>query len=59
MASAVAEKQLKQIPHGGRLVDLKLNKEDLNEVIESCDRTIELSHRGACDVELLSNGQVH
>lgn len=56
MAAAVAEKQLKQTPHGGKLVDLTLRKEDWEEAIDSCNTATELSDRGACDVELLANG---
>lgn len=56
MAAAVAEKQLKQTPHGGNLVDLVLGKEERDEAKRSCNAALELSDRGACDVELLSNG---
>lgn len=56
MAAAVAEKQLKQTPHGGELVDLTLRKEDWEKAIDSCNTATELSDRGACDVELLANG---
>lgn len=56
-AAAVAEQQLKQTPHGGKLVDLFL--EDLKKrdaAIEACNLVIEVGDRGACDVELLGNG---
>lgn len=56
MAAAVAEEQLKQTPHGGQLINLVLQKEQRDEAIQSCNTSLELSHRGACDVELLSNG---
>lgn len=56
MAAAVAEKQLKQTPHGGKLVDLTLRQEDWEQAIDSCTMSTELSDRGACDVELLANG---
>ena len=45
-------------PHGGKLVDLLVkDKKEAAELVAACGgRTIELSDRGACDVELLTVG---
>jgi len=46
-----------QTPHGGVLVDLMVESPKKEELIAACeDRTIECSHRNACDVELLCVG---
>ena len=47
-----------QTPHGGQLVDLMVETPaKKEELIAACEgRTIECSHRNACDVELLCVG---
>ena len=55
LAAAVAEKQLQQ-PHGGKLVDLMLPESQRQSAIDACTKTVELSDRNACDVELLTTG---
>jgi len=55
---AVAQQQqpammVKQVPHGGTLVDLFTEDKS---VAESADFTIELNDRQSCDVQLLCNG---
>ena len=45
-----------QAPHGGQLVDLMLPESQKQAAINSCNATIDLSDRGACDVELLVVG---
>lgn len=47
-------------PHGGALVDLMVkDKKEAADLVKACGgRTIELSDRGACDVELLTVGRV-
>jgi sulfate adenylyltransferase len=52
---SVAEGQL-QAPHGDKLVDLMVPEDQKAAVIASCTKTMELSDRNACDVELLSVG---
>ncbi|KAK2080826.1 hypothetical protein QBZ16_000680 [Prototheca wickerhamii] len=43
-------------PHGGELVDLMVDAGEREELILSCTRSVELSDRNACDVELLMVG---
>jgi sulfate adenylyltransferase len=43
-------------PHGGKLVNLMLAEDQKQAAIDSCTKTIELSDRNACDVELLIVG---
>jgi sulfate adenylyltransferase len=43
-------------PHGGKLIDLMLPEGEKAAAAASCTRTIELSDRNACDVELLTVG---
>lgn len=45
-----------QQPHGGKLVSLFAAVEDRAAIIKSATKTMELSDRNACDVELLSIG---
>lgn len=47
-----------QTPHGGNLVDLMVADGDKETVAASATKTIELSDRNACDVELLTVGYV-
>jgi sulfate adenylyltransferase len=54
---ATTERKL-QTPHGGHLVDLLVAEDAKAEAIASCTKTIELSDRNACDVELLTVGCV-
>ena len=51
----MAEKKL-QMPHGGKLVNLLLPEDQHQAAIDACIKTIELSDRNACDVELLTVG---
>merc|ERR1719453_1711830 len=44
----------KQVPHGGTLVNLFGGDKDA--LISSADKTIEITERQSCDVELLCNG---
>lgn len=44
----------KQVPHGGKLVDLMAA--DMKAAKASADMTVELTDRQSCDVELLCNG---
>ena len=43
-------------PHGGSLVNLMAPAGEAASLVASCTRTLELSDRNACDVELLSVG---
>lgn len=45
-----------QQPHGGKLVNLFASAEARAAIIKSATKTLELSDRNACDVELLSVG---
>ncbi|MEW5310582.1 MAG: hypothetical protein WDW38_002368 [Sanguina aurantia] len=45
-----------QQPHGGKLVSLLAAAEDRAAIIKSATKTMELSDRNACDVELLAVG---
>lgn len=51
----VAEGQL-QTPHGGKLMDLMAPADQHASLKSSASRTVELSDRNACDVELLIVG---
>ena len=55
VAQATAE-GLKQVPHGGKLVDLMAPASDVESIVASADVTIELTDRQSCDVQLLCNG---
>ena len=55
LAAAVAEKKL-QTPHGRKLVNLLLPEDQHQAANDACTKTIELSDRNACDVELLTVG---
>jgi sulfate adenylyltransferase len=54
-AATVAEGQL-QTPHGGKLMDLMAPQDQHASLKSSASRTVELSDRNACDVELLVVG---
>lgn len=54
-AATVAEGQL-QTPHGGKLVDLMAPTDQHAALKASASRTLQLSDRNACDVELLTVG---
>lgn len=54
-AAAAVETRL-QVPHGGALVNLLVDKDAQTYAVEQCNRTQELSDRNACDVELLCVG---
>lgn len=45
-----------QIPHGGTLINLMLPDDKKGEAIASATKTLSLSDRNACDVELLVVG---
>ncbi|KAF5834566.1 ATP sulfurylase [Dunaliella salina] len=45
-----------QAAHGGKLVNLQAPQSEWPALIQGCTKTIEASHRNACDVELLSIG---
>merc|ERR1719231_1603404 len=47
---------LKQVPHGGTLVDLMTPAAEVADVIASATAKIELTDRQSCDVQLLCNG---
>ncbi len=51
----MAEGQL-QTPHGGKLVDLMAPAEQHADLKASASKTLQLSDRNACDVELLVVG---
>ncbi|KAL6781539.1 ATS1 [Auxenochlorella protothecoides x Auxenochlorella symbiontica] len=55
-AEATAEQADTIAPHGGSLVDLMLPSSQRETAISSCNKTVELSDRNACDVELLTVG---
>lgn len=54
-SAAVAEKKL-QKPHGGTLVNLLAPASQHAEIKASANKTVQLSDRNACDVELLTVG---
>jgi sulfate adenylyltransferase len=43
-------------PHGGKLIDLMLPEDKKAAAKAKCTKTVELSDRNACDVELLTVG---
>lgn len=45
-----------QVPHGGKLVNLMVPADKVAAEVASCTKSLELSDRNACDVELLSVG---
>eukprot|EP00658_Telonema_sp_P-2_P078041 TRINITY_DN7219_c0_g1_i1.p1 TRINITY_DN7219_c0_g1~~TRINITY_DN7219_c0_g1_i1.p1 ORF type:complete len:400 (+),score=126.03 TRINITY_DN7219_c0_g1_i1:61-1260(+) len=48
---------IKQQPHGGALVDLMVQDAgEKTDLKARCTKTVELTHRQACDVELIVNG---
>ena len=54
-AAAATEKKL-QSPHGGQLQQLLLPQDQVELEKSSCSKSMELSDRNACDVELLCVG---
>ena len=44
----------KQTPHGGKLIDLFVS--DAAAVAATADKTIDITERQSCDVQLLCNG---
>mmetsp|Transcript_88581 Transcript_88581/g.251083 ORF Transcript_88581/g.251083 Transcript_88581/m.251083 type:complete len:487 (+) Transcript_88581:91-1551(+) len=46
----------KQTPHGGKLVNLMVDDAKRDEVISSADKTVDITERQSCDLELLING---
>lgn len=46
----------KQVPHGGKLINLFVTDAEIAPLVASCDKTIELTDRQSCDTELLCNG---
>ncbi|EFN57101.1 hypothetical protein CHLNCDRAFT_143915 [Chlorella variabilis] len=55
-AAAATEQAGLIAPHGGKLVNLMLPADKKQAAVDSCNKTIELSDRNACDVELLTVG---
>ena len=56
-ATAVVEAEQKlQTPHGNKLVDLMLPEGEREATKAACTKSMELSDRNACDVELLCVG---
>jgi sulfate adenylyltransferase len=55
-AAAATTKDGLQAPHGGKLVNLMAPKDKVAALKASCTKTLELSDRNACDVELLCVG---
>lgn len=56
-AAAVVEAEQKlQTPHGNKLVDLMLPESEQEAAKAACTKSMELSDRNACDVELLCVG---
>ena len=56
-ATAVVEAEEKlQTPHGNKLVDLMLPDSEREAAKAACTKSMELSDRNACDVELLCVG---
>jgi len=55
-AAAVEAEQKLQTPHGNKLVDLMLAESEREAAKAACTKTLELSDRNACDVELLCVG---
>ena len=53
---AVASPQKLQQPHGGTLQQLLLPEDQAQQEKASCSKSLELSDRNACDVELLCVG---
>lgn len=45
-----------QVPHGGKLVSLMAEDGEKEALISSTNQVLDLSHRNACDVELLIVG---
>jgi len=45
-----------QVPHGGTLIDLFAPEAELAALAASADKTIDITERQSCDVELLCNG---
>jgi len=61
LASSAARMQqlnmaAKQTPHGGTLIDLFAPEAELAALAASADKTIDITERQSCDVELLCNG---
>jgi len=46
----------KQTPHGGVLVNTFAEESAVADLVKSADKTIEMTDRQSCDVELLNNG---
>lgn len=55
-AAATVEQAGLIAPHGGKLVNLMLPEDKKAAAVASCTKTIQLSDRNACDVELLTVG---
>jgi sulfate adenylyltransferase len=46
----------KQVPHGGKLIDLMAPEADRAALAASADKVVEITERQSCDIELLCNG---
>lgn len=55
-AAAATTAEGLQVPHGGALVNLMAPADQRAALVASCTKTMELSDRNACDVELLCVG---
>jgi hypothetical protein len=57
MSPASVATEVKQKPHGGKLIDLMVQGEDaIAAAMKRTTEKVELSDRQLCDVELLMNG---
>ena len=54
--AAAAVETKTQTPHGDMLVNLLVSESEAQSEVDACTKTIELSDRNACDVELLTVG---
>lgn len=52
----MASSEVKQKPHGGKLVDLMVEGAAAEAAIKRATETLQLSDRQLCDVELIING---
>ena len=48
--------EAKAAPHGGKLIDLFAADGEKDALIKSADKTIDITERQSCDIELLCNG---
>ena len=54
---ALASTAVEAPPHGGKLIDLMITDDAAKKAAaDSCKKTLELTPRQLCDVELIANG---